>query len=206
MTTPTTTTNATAASWQAFDRSEPVLQWQLAVPLPASTAPARGPSPGARAALEEVQAALTPIVELAGDVVAGEAEALTSLHDGTPGGVAFRSPVTVRDRRAGAAGHGAVVDVVSGSAGRLLREYQPDLDPAWARRFAADVPFVRVWQTPSPGRLAVTVAFYATIWFAGDDAEVFAKNHARLVAARDALTAVVRRRGGQLLAPLSLQS
>ena len=190
--------------WQVYDTSEPLLQWQFAVPLPSSSSssssspsPSPSPSPSLSAVagiIAAVRAALVPLVTVVGPSLPDADAALAD----TPG--LFRSTVTVKD-----AGH-ALVDVDADDAGQLLRRLEgPTLDEAYARRFAArGHPFVAVWATMTPARLGVTVAFFATVWFNAEDPPLFAANQARLLAARAALTAVARRHGGQLLAPTAL--
>jgi len=176
--------------WQVYDTSEPLLQWQLAVPA--------GPSAAAEL-VAEVRAALLPLVTVVGADLPGIDDAL-----GRPG--LFSSTITARDDR------GALVDVDSataaGDAGQLLRRLEgPALDAGYARRFAAvGHPFVAVWTTTATttARFAVTVAFFATVWFDATDAALFERNQARLLAARSALTTLARRRGGLLQAPTTL--
>ena len=80
-------------------------------------------------------------------------------------------------------------------------------DKDWLRlgRFAAvGRPFVAAWQTRGEGSVEVCVAFLTTLHFDEQDAALHERNHARVVAARDGLTALARRRGGRLMAPTTL--
>ena len=110
-----------------------------------------------------------------------------------------RSLVTVRDE------HDGLVDVTASDAGELLRRLEgPAFEALYARRFAAlGQPFVSVVVSTAGNELTLTVSFFATIWFDDRDADLRARNEARLLAARTELTSVVRQHGGQLNAPLA---
>ena len=191
--------------WQVYDTSEPLLQWQLALPLPSSSSSSSSSASAEAAVVAAVRAALLPLVTVVGPTLPDVDRAFSAPAP-------FRSTVTVRDQR-----H-ALVDIEADDAGATLRRFEgPDLDPGYARRFAAlGHPFVAVWSstattstssTPktTPLRFGVTVAFFATIWFNDEDPALLARNAARLQAAHTALTTVARRHGGQLLAPTTLR-
>ena len=171
-------------SWQVFDTTEPVLVWQARLPLPASSSPS--------ALSSALLAALSPLVTRTGALDSLDDEHLdkTTVH---------RSLVTVRDE------HDGLVDVTASDAGELLRRLEgPAFEALYARRFAAlGQPFVSVVVSTAGNELTLTVSFFATIWFDDRDADLRARNEARLLAARTELTSVVRQHGGQLNAPLA---
>ncbi len=180
-------------SWQVFDTTEPVLVWQARLPLPASSSPPSSSSSSSPSALSSaLLAALSPLVTRTGALDSLDDEHLdkTTVH---------RSLVTVRDE------HDGLVDVTASDAGELLRRLEgPAFEALYARRFAAlGQPFVSVVVSTAGNELTLTVSFFATIWFDDRDADLRARNEARLLAARTELTSVVRQHGGQLNAPLA---
>lgn len=172
--------------WQVHDTTEPLLVWHLRLPAPDDLF--------ADTAVDDALAVLHETALLRKRRPLPDEAAV---YEGT----APRAPtlVSVRDR-------GAIADVVADDAGALLRRLEgPTLDAGYARRFAAvGRPFVAAWSARSPGSIEVCVAFWTTLHFDERDGEVFAKNHARVVAARDGLLGLARRRGGRLVAPVSL--
>ena len=186
-------------SWQVFDTTEPVLVWQARLPLPASSSPsalspsALSPSALSPSALSSaLLAALSPLVTRTGALDSLDDEHLDKI-------TVHRSLVTVRDE------HDGLVDVTASDAGELLRRLEgPAFEALYARRFAAlGQPFVSVVVSTAGNELTLTVSFFATIWFDDRDADLRARNEARLLAARTELTSVVRQHGGQLNAPLA---
>jgi hypothetical protein len=177
--------------WQAFDSTEPLLVWHLRLPAPSGPAG----DTDANVAVDEALAVLATTGVLTmrrplpteDAVFAGEA----------PRGV---SVVTVRNIR------GELIDERADDAGALLRRLEgPGVDPGWARRFAAPGrPFVAAWTHRDAVSVELCVGFFATAHFDERDDAVYEKNHARLVAARDGLLALARRRGGRIVAPVTL--
>lgn len=177
--------------WQAFDSSEPLLVWQLRLPAPSGPAG----DADANAAVDEALAVLTETGLLV-------TRRPLPTEDAVFSGEAPRSVsvVTVRDAR------GALVDERADDAGALLRRLEgPGLDAGYARRFAATGrPFVAVWTNRDDVSVELRVAFFTTLHFDARDTAAHEKNHARVVAARDGLLALARRRGGRITAPLTL--
>jgi hypothetical protein len=177
--------------WQVFDTTEPLLLWHLRLPAPA------GPEGDAEAnaGVDEALAALADsgLLEVGRPLPTEEA---------VFAGEAPRGPSTVTVRDAA----GALVDERADDAGALLRRLEgPGLDAGYARRFAAlGRPFVAAWTKRDAGSIELCVAFFTTLHFDTRDAAVHAPNHARVVAARDGLLAVARRRGGRIVAPVTL--
>jgi hypothetical protein len=177
--------------WQAFDSTEPLLLWHLRLPAPAGPAG----DPVVAAVVDEALAVLAdsgllltrqPLpVEAA--VFAGEAARGVSV-------------VTVRSAS------GDVVDERADDAGALLRRLEgPGLDAGYARRFAAvGRPFVAAWQIRDAASVELCIAFFSTLHFDDRDAALYGRNHGRVVAARDGLLTLARRRGGRLVAPVTL--
>jgi hypothetical protein len=176
--------------WHVSDSAEPVLAWRVRLPVPADADD--GAVAGLIAELLEVLA--TSGLVRARAPLPTEAAVLEELADRSP------SVVTVRNER------GEVIDVEADDAGALLRRIEgPGLDVAYARRFAAlGIPFVAVWCRHGDRELELSVAFFTTLFFDDSDAEVWRRNQRRVATARDGLAAICRRRGGRLLAPVTL--
>ena len=176
--------------WHVSDSAEPVLAWRVRLPVPA------GADDGAVAGLiaEILEVLATSGLVRARAPLPTEAAVLEELADRSP------SVVTVRNER------GEVIDVEADDAGALLRRIEgPGLDVAYARRFATlGIPFVAVWCRHGDRELELSVAFFTTLFFDDSDAEVWRRNQRRVATARDGLAAMCRRRGGRLLAPLTL--
>jgi hypothetical protein len=174
--------------WQAFDSAEPLLVWQLRLPAPAGT-------DGDAVAAAAVDEALDVLAQSGLLITRRPLPAEEAVFAGeAPRGV---SVVTVRDAR------GALVDERADDAGALLRRLEgPGLDAGYARRFAAPGrPFVAAWQHRDAASVELRVAFFSTLHFDARDAALHEKNHARVIAARDGLLALARRRGGRIVAP-----
>jgi hypothetical protein len=152
--------------WQSFDGTEPLLVWTLAVPLPSS--------PERRACVDEllaagaksgvlVAAAHAVQTSTTGELLPFEQAAYAALA------VPFSSRVFVRDAM------GVVVERTSGDAGALLASLEP-LEPAYARRFAASRPFTAAWTTSTTNALAISIAFYTSLWLPHSDDELAQRN------------------------------
>ncbi len=180
--------------WQVFDTPEPLLAWDVAVPLP-QTHDDLG---------VEVDAIVGEVVAAVAD--SGLVEGLSAADVGDELAVlegrakVASARVTVRD-------DGAVVTVACTDPGQLWRRLEGQgFDATYAERFAAlGHPCVALWREVGAGRVDVAVAFFATMFFDERDADVFAANQAQLRKTRAALEALVRRRGGRLTAPLTLR-
>jgi len=174
--------------WQVYDTTEPLLVWHLLLPAPNDDV--------ANAAVDDALQGLAASGLLLGAKRPLPDEA--SVYAG--GALPFQTRVHVRDER------GAIVERTVTDAGALLRTLEgPTLDVGYARRFAAPGrPFVAAWSVRHEAAVEVCVAFYSTIAFDDRDADVHAKNQARLEAARAALEGLARRWGGRLVAPLEL--
>jgi hypothetical protein len=174
--------------WQVYDTTEPLLVWHLLLPAPNDDV--------ANAAVDDALQRLAASGLLLGAHRPLPDEA--TVFAGTP--LPFQTRVQVRDER------GALVERTANDAGALLRTLEgPTLDAGYARRFAAPGrPFVAAWSVRQGATVEVCVAFYSTIAFDDRDADVHAKNQARLEAARAALEGLARRCGGRLVAPLEL--
>jgi hypothetical protein len=176
--------------WHVSDSAEPLLVWRARLPCPS------GVDDGAvtRLVAELLEVLTTSGLVRARAPLPTEAAVLEGLADRSP------SMVTIRNER------GEVVDVEADDAGALLRRIEGSgLDVAYARRFAAlGHPFVAVWCTHQQGELELSVAFFSTLFFDRADADVWTGNQRRLATARDGIIAVCRRRGGRLIAPLTL--
>lgn len=173
--------------WQVHDTTEPLLLWHLRLPATddghADTVVDEALAVLAASGLLQTQRPLPDEVH----VYEGSAPLQPSV-------------VTVRAR------DGALVDETTGDAGALLRRLEGvNLDATYARHFAVEArPFVAAWSTRDRSSVEVCVAFMTTLHFDERDGAVFAANHARVVAARDGLEQLARRRGGRLTAPLGL--
>jgi len=171
-------------AWQVFDTTEPVLVWRFSASTPDDVAVAR--------VVADVVAALAPLVTTTAPLLT-EAEVFAGGL-----GARFSSRLTGRDER------GAIVSADAVDAGAQLRAWEPSLEAAYVRRFAAlEHPAVAVWADREGARLALGVGFFSTAHVNARDTEVFGHNHARMVAARDALVVVARRLGARLDAPMS---
>ncbi len=187
--------------WCSYDATDPILVWELAAPAP---------TPVERRAIVEavvaagrdsgvVLVAGWPLREVSRAGSAERSEELLpyedALFDGAP--VPFSSRVFVREGPAG-----AIVEKESDDAGALLRSLEV-FDDVYARRFAASHPFVGAFSTTSEKSIAVSVCFFATLFFDESDPELLAKNQPGLLQFRSALLTLARSRGGKLLAPSS---
>jgi len=177
--------------WQAFDSTEPLLVWHLRLPAPS------GPAGDA-----DADAAVDDALAVLADTGLLVTRRPLPAEEAVFAGEAPRGVSVVTARGAG----GALVEERADDAGALLRRLEgPGLDAGWARRFAAPGrPFVAAWTRRDAVSVELCVGFFATAHFDARDTAVHEKNHARLVAARDGLLALARRRGGRFTAPLSL--
>lgn len=191
--------------WCSYDATDPILVWELAAPAP---------TPVERRAVVEAVVnagrdsgllivAGWPLREVSRSASSERSDEPLPYEDALFAGapVPFSSRVFVREGPGG-----AIVEKESDDAGALLRSLESvddGADDVWARRFAASHPFVGAFSTSSDKSVAVSVCFFATLFFDEGDPELLAKNQPRLLAFRGALLALARSRGGKLVAPTS---
>lgn len=184
--------------WCSYDATDPLLVWELAAPAPTAVERRAVVDAVVKAGRESgvLIVAGWPLREVT-KASAGDALEPLPYEDALFSGdrVPFSSRVSVREGPAG-----AIVDKESDDAGALLRSLEV-FDDVYARRFAASHPFVGAFSTSLEKSIAVSVCFFATVFFDESDPDLLAKNQVRLLAFRDALLAIARARGGKLVAP-----